>query len=1139
MEEVFRVQLVHILGADAEAHNMAKIYRRELHSDLKPFFGALSMFYKLESTKYNTFNDQEINSRMKRFDRCIHKIDVCMKNYLVGKFDFERQDVDAQQDYFFEDIFIYCTYSGIVKNLKEINDIFEKYLDKKGSLDWKCFKCEGIGRKSYANFFDRFYGEDKITKLQRSNASYAKRILRNKELRFHGEDRLKYWENICEKYKDERWGKTINSINSNIGNILEGNNRKYLTYNLGFLLMCLLEKYHILCHKIAENMRYNFFTKDDNGDYKVIKNFIDSKDTIIRCQKVFTFIRLIAKYYPEQFSNLKGTGSSDLIQIESYVRRGYTYYLFGKGEEAFNDYTHAQRMLKLLPNDTEIFLKYKEIFVPVCIDLKAKCYRQDYSYESAFQYYCKSVVSFYKLQKQYEKGKKKKTDDVDWGKIIVPRSFRLILVEMHKAEMFLELGDFRRSLKWFLLALQQIIELFEYTQNNKNKEAKRDAVKDFELLKKSLKDLIDYLDDTKYDPVIEKRPLYKLIRGFLVNFISFKSKNDVLLKNECKGTILLSDICNKIGILLYLVRFPHEFAEDSEQIKSLPYEWLKIALEFDKSNGLAQHNKLVFEIISGETLNIHSDFDYKIIRHEGSLFDRWTRHFATSILNSVKIKQSSFNDSDKKIAKDLLSRLLLYTDNFSLKNKELFKYLIRERKISQSNYEDTSSVILIHLRRWSSYTPCIPRPSSSCARGGGYFIVYNIGKDKNNKGDTIGIAVDPGFDFVLNLYQEGYSIDDIDAVIITHDHIDHYADFDVLLSLWHYKRKLDGNNSSKKRELFLNCGVMERYGFLLRDNNYNVYPLRHGSIVKPLEKGYEFEIHVKKATHKELSTSEYSIGFIMQFPYQDDKGKKFQIGFTGDTEYEKESLQEYCNSDILVLNVNCFPFKEIKHFLKIHNNKKHDNYSRDLKSLFETVNDNNDLKNIANQIKFAYWYESTENNIFKPSVKNYNDLKLGDHLFLRGALEINKLINNAQVKPQLVFISELREEIGSFRNKLANFLNDQNKHIFGEEYIKRLKYLTSDIGISAKVQLEKAPTIADNNIQVACSRCKLSNDAMLEDIYHPMHDIIDFCIKGEDEGIFCLCRRHDTTDKMNNRENELFFQRIERYNLFERIPVKS
>jgi hypothetical protein len=129
--------------------------------------------------------------------------------------------------------------------------------------------------------------------------------------------------------------------------------------------------------------------------------------------------------------------------------------------------------------------------------------------------------------------------------------------------------------------------------------------------------------------------------------------------------------------------------------------------------------------------------------------------------------------------------------------------------------------------------------------------------------------------------------------------------------------------------------------------------------------------------------------------------------------------------------------------------------------------------------------------------------------------------------------------LGSYRNKLANFLNDQNRCSLGEEYIKRLKYLSSDIGISAKIQLEKAPSIGDNNIQVACSRCKLSNDAMQEDIYHPMHDIIDFCIKGEDEGIFCLCRRHDTTDKMNNRDNELFFQRIERYNLFERIPVKS
>ena len=71
------------------------------------------------------------------------------------------------------------------------------------------------------------------------------------------------------------------------------------------------------------------------------------------------------------------------------------------------------------------------------------------------------------------------------------------------------------------------------------------------------------------------------------------------------------------------------------------------------------------------------------------------------------------------------------------------------------------------LRRWQSFNPKIPRPGGWWVRGGGYFLMWH-GR---------GLVIDPGYDFIQNFYDEGFSLEDIDAVIISHSHPDHDDDF--------------------------------------------------------------------------------------------------------------------------------------------------------------------------------------------------------------------------------------------------------------------------------------------------------------------------------------------------------------------------
>jgi ribonuclease BN (tRNA processing enzyme) len=64
--------------------------------------------------------------------------------------------------------------------------------------------------------------------------------------------------------------------------------------------------------------------------------------------------------------------------------------------------------------------------------------------------------------------------------------------------------------------------------------------------------------------------------------------------------------------------------------------------------------------------------------------------------------------------------------------------------------------------------------------GGGFYFNW----------DGYGVAIDPGYHFVRNLHHHGLSVLDIDAVIITHEHIDHNNDMrlldDLHFSVFHY-----------------------------------------------------------------------------------------------------------------------------------------------------------------------------------------------------------------------------------------------------------------------------------------------------------------------------------------------------------------
>ena len=283
------------------------------------------------------------------------------------------------------------------------------------------------------------------------------------------------------------------------------------------------------------------------------------------------------------------------------------------------------------------------------------------------------------------------------------------------------------------------------------------------------------------------------------------------------------------------------------------------------------------------------------------------------------------------------------------------------------------------LRRWNSFTPTMLTPTESNL-GGGYFLYWK-GK---------GIVIDPGFNFLDNFFNNRLKIYDIDAVIITHAHVDHCSDFESLLTLiYEYN---DRNKEQKKKiDVYMNLGSLKKFlGWIpIKEDEKNatinrIYPLEVGIIY---DLGGFIKLRVTKAIHDEVLCKAYSVGLILKL--YGEKGytesKPFKIGLTSDTRHDEEVEKQYKDVDIIVPHLGSI--------------------------------DENDFK--------------SEDDVM---VRNEN------HLMLRGVVS-----TIAKSNAKLAIISEFGEELEEHRLTIVSALD----RIFREK--KMTRCLTGDIGLKVKI----------------------------------------------------------------------------------------
>ena len=324
---------------------------------------------------------------------------------------------------------------------------------------------------------------------------------------------------------------------------------------------------------------------------------------------------------------------------------------------------------------------------------------------------------------------------------------------------------------------------------------------------------------------------------------------------------------------------------------------------------------------------IYDELFKKTQKHHGNIglpaYFRGIAHFLQGRFQEAykDFKISRQSDFQAKKVNSPSIKAIAYMEDTLFPTREIIKKnqikLIQDLNTPRNLDRVLGANSLRTIHKWNSATPLF---SHGISQGGGYFLTL-----KNGRGQTKGIAIDPGYDFFDIFRDIGLGIADIDAIIITHDHDDHTESVEGILSLLAKHNDHNEQRKSKIIDIFGSAGALLKFHGLLsatdlfgnREINFKL--LVPGSDVTTIEgesllEKHGFTISVKPAYHTERWTSQESaIGLVLNTTLPDPKnGGLLKIGITGDTRYEEGLGRHYKDTQILLLNIGSVEKEEGK-----------------------------------------------------------------------------------------------------------------------------------------------------------------------------------------------------------------------------------
>lgn len=273
--------------------------------------------------------------------------------------------------------------------------------------------------------------------------------------------------------------------------------------------------------------------------------------------------------------------------------------------------------------------------------------------------------------------------------------------------------------------------------------------------------------------------------------------------------------------------------------------------------------------------------------------------------------------------KGLQNTKLLDYDYDTIINRENKRF--RDRLEYRSKHARPSEIVesyhFLGLQRWNSHTPTF-----TLSPGGGYFL-YRQDKDLNV---DVGIAIDPGFDFIDNLFHMGFTLKDIDFVLITHAHLDHMRDLEPIISSLFELKKQKHQSAKNKLHVIMTRAVYQRVehvitNHILRefladtyivdvngrlDANRDLVTFKFrklkGHFVSILDDNKVADLHIsaKRAYHNDYSDCSDAFGYVVDFIEGDAKKPVFSFGYTGDTKYQEKIAEQYAKCHAVCVHLN-------------------------------------------------------------------------------------------------------------------------------------------------------------------------------------------------------------------------------------------
>jgi hypothetical protein len=267
-----------------------------------------------------------------------------------------------------------------------------------------------------------------------------------------------------------------------------------------------------------------------------------------------------------------------------------------------------------------------------------------------------------------------------------------------------------------------------------------------------------------------------------------------------------------------------------------------------------------------------------------------------------------------------------------------------------------------------------------------------------------------------NFFAEGFRINDINAILVSHDHPDHLKDFSTIINLKHeiMKKRVKGEDKEpqKKIVVVLSKGSYEKLKADIMINN-NIFKDTR-VISEPKSEGVRnstdldehFSVEATKALHPSIGNDD-SIGFIITCKDQNN----IKIGFTGDTKWYEGIANTFKDCHVVCYHAGAI---------------------------------------IDENISLYRYFKNDEFNRFITRTK---------HLYLPGTLMLSEC--SEDIENQLRIVSEFGEELkGGLRldytKRLADYVG--KKYKLG----KPAPIIPSDTGLTVKV----------NTREIMCTCCK-------------------------------------------------------------------